>query len=175
MTGKLKSRSHMVDFLFALALFCVFAATALLVVLIGARVYKTTVDNMNINFERRTSLSYVSTKIRQFDSYGAVSIDDLDGIPVLAMRQSIDDSKYLTMVYYYEGALRERSVNELLISEGGKISANDGTIIMYLQDFRMYEVEPGVFNFTSVDKNGALSELIVCLQSKQRQTQNIRR
>ena len=163
--SRLKQRRHMVDFLFALALFCVFAATALLVVLIGARVYKSTVDGMNINFERRTSLAYVSTKIRQFDRNGAVSIDDLDGIPTLLMRQNFGESSYLTMVYYHDGALRERSLNELLIVEGDGISPDDGSIIMYLQDFSMSELEPGVFRFSSVDKNGTPSELTVCLQS----------
>jgi len=161
-----KSSRHMVDFLFALALFCVFAATALLVVLIGARVYKSTVDGMNINFDRRTSLSYVATKVRQFDHDGAVTIEDLNGTPVLAMRQSVGEATYLTMVYYHDGALRERSVNEVLIKEGGGLSAADGNIVMYLQDFSMHELAPGLFSFVSVDRNGTPSELVVGLQSQ---------
>ena len=48
-----KRNKSVVDFLFILALFGAFAITALFVVLFGARIYKTTVSNMNTNYEKR--------------------------------------------------------------------------------------------------------------------------
>ena len=50
---------HMVDILFVIALFCVFALSALMLVIIGSNVYKKTVTNMDNNFDSRTSFSYI--------------------------------------------------------------------------------------------------------------------
>ena len=50
-------KGHVVDFLFTLALFCVFAASALMVVVIGANVYRQTVRGMDSNYDSRTSLT----------------------------------------------------------------------------------------------------------------------
>ena len=74
-----KRNKSIVDFLFILALFGAFAITALFVVLFGARVYKTTVSNMNTNFEKRTAMSYVTEKIRSHDYTGGVEVTDVGG------------------------------------------------------------------------------------------------
>ena len=44
-------KDHVVDFLFTLALFCVFAASALTVVVTGANVYRQTVRRMDQNYD----------------------------------------------------------------------------------------------------------------------------
>ena len=44
---------HMVDVLFVIILFCVFAVSALILVMIGANVYKKTVNDMDSNFNSR--------------------------------------------------------------------------------------------------------------------------
>ena len=56
-------KGHVVDFLFTLALFCVFAASALMVVVIGANVYRQTVRGMDSNYDSRTSLTYLTEKV----------------------------------------------------------------------------------------------------------------
>ena len=77
MTTQSKTGTHMVDLLFTLALVCVFAASALMVVLIGANVYQNTVEGMDENFSARTSVTYVATKIRQNDTEGTAYISTL--------------------------------------------------------------------------------------------------
>lgn len=67
-------KGHVVDFLFTLALFCVFAASALMVVVIGANVYRQTVRGMDSNYDSRTSLTYLTEKVRQNDAANAVTI-----------------------------------------------------------------------------------------------------
>lgn len=61
----IKQKNHVVDLLFSLALFCVFAASALTIVIMGADVYQKSVNDMNRNSTIRTSLSYLSEKIHQ--------------------------------------------------------------------------------------------------------------
>ena len=57
-----RNRGSVIDVLFTLALFCVFCASALAVVLIGADVYTSTARNMDQNFSTRTAVSYVAEK-----------------------------------------------------------------------------------------------------------------
>ena len=68
MNIRFQPRRHVIDLLFTLALFCVFAASALLVVLIGADVYESSARGMDRNFGLQTSLHYVAAKVRQNDA-----------------------------------------------------------------------------------------------------------
>ena len=74
-----RARSSVIDVLFTLALFCVFCASALAVVLIGADVYTSTARNMDQNFSARTAVSYVAEKVRQSDAAGAVALGEIGG------------------------------------------------------------------------------------------------
>ena len=100
-----KRNKSIVDFLFILALFGAFAITALFVVLFGARVYKTTVSNMNTNFEKRTAMSYVTEKIRSHDYTGGVEVTDVGGTAstdehtALKLYQRMGDKNYVTYLY----------------------------------------------------------------------------
>ena len=61
-----KQEKHfIVDILFVLALFGVFAVSALALVTIGADVYQHTVEDMGVNYESRTAVSYIMEKVRQ--------------------------------------------------------------------------------------------------------------
>lgn len=109
-----RGNRRVVDVLFALALFCVFAAASLIVVLIGANVYRSTVDRMEIGFEINTSLTFVSTRIRQHDQAGGVRIDQLgqgQGQNAIVFRQEIGERAFDTWLYYHDGALREITIS----------------------------------------------------------------
>ena len=109
---KIKSgNKHTIDILFTLSLFCVFAASAFIVVYIGADVYRTTVNNMHIGFDSGTALNFVSTKIRQHDESGNIRIDSLDGHSALVLEQSIGEAVFETWIYHYNGALKELFIN----------------------------------------------------------------
>lgn len=91
-----QERRFIVDVLFVLALFGVFAVSALVLVTIGADVYQHTVQDMNSNYETRTAVSYITEKVRQNDLTTAdresgVSLTTLDGQPALMLAQDIDD------------------------------------------------------------------------------------
>ncbi len=102
----------MVDILFTLALFCVFAAASLMVVLIGAGVYKNTVEKMDRNFESSTPLNYVTTKVRQHDAADSVYLATLHGSSALVLEDVIGADTYQTWIYAYDGTLRELFVSK---------------------------------------------------------------
>ena len=105
-------RSTKIDSVFVIALFTMFAVTAFLLILIGAKQYQHTADTMDANYESRTISSYLTEKIRQNDSQGMVYITELEGSPALALETVENDVTYITYIYYYENALREIVVNE---------------------------------------------------------------
>ena len=100
------ARKHSTDILFVLVLFLVFTSSALAVILLGARVYQSTSSRMDSNYNVRTALAYVSEKIRQNDESGAVSLCELDGIPALTLSQRMEDTSYITYLYFQDGAFQ---------------------------------------------------------------------
>jgi len=106
-----KTRKHVVDVLFVITLFCVFAAACLFVVIIGANVYRSTIDRMQTNFEVHTSIAYVATKIRHNDTAGNIHMDTLDGKNALVLELELYDQIFQTWIYHYDGALREVFIN----------------------------------------------------------------
>ena len=103
----IKQKNHVVDLLFSLALFCVFAASALTIVIMGADVYQKSVNDMNRNSTIRTSLSYLSEKIHQNDAENGIRIDQLNDLPSLVLTQNLNGETYETWIYAYDGMLCE--------------------------------------------------------------------
>lgn len=103
----IKQKNHVVDLLFSLALFCVFAASALTIVIMGADVYQKSVNDMNRNSTIRTSLSYLSEKIHQNDAENGIRIDQLNNLPSLVLTQNLNGETYETWIYAYDGMLCE--------------------------------------------------------------------
>ena len=58
------NHQHIIDFLFVLSLFCVFAVSSVLLILFGADIYNKTVQQMECNYSSRTSIAYITEKIR---------------------------------------------------------------------------------------------------------------
>ena len=108
-----KQEKHfIVDILFVLALFGVFAVSALALVTIGADVYQHTVEDMGVNYESRTAVSYIMEKVRQNDTADSIFLTDL-----------------------YDGHLKELFMREGA-SLGGQVLPA-GTDIMDLQEFSL--------------------------------------
>ncbi len=140
---------HIIDLVFSLGLFCVFAATAFLVVTLGANVYQSTVSTMEENFSGRTALSYVAEKIRQNDSADSVSLTQIGDTPALRLLQTLDDEEYATYIYYTEGCLRELFTRMSL-----EPSLEAGQTILELDSFSVRQVQENLYQFTVTDEKG---------------------
>ena len=131
-----KQEKHfIVDILFVLALFGVFAVSALALVTIGADVYQHTVEDMGVNYESRTAVSYIMEKVRQNDTADSIFLTDLENVPALCMLSEIDEETYCTYLYLYDGHLKELFMREGA-SLGGQVLPA-GTDIMDLQEFSL--------------------------------------
>lgn len=151
---------HMIDFIFPVVLFLVFALSALTVTLLAARIYQSGTEHSARNDSARTSLSYVIEKVHQNDAEGVVSTGSFDGCDALILQQTYNDEIYDTYIYAYDGMLKE-----LFMKEGANATASDGKDILAVEEFTITELDDGLFRFHCVDADGQKAESIVSLQS----------
>ena len=157
-----QEKRHIVDVLFVLALFCVFAFSALTLVSIGASVYQKTVNSMDSNYNSRTAFSYVTEKIRQNDASEAISIGTLSNQPAIILTQKIEGKQYTTYLYEYDGYL-----TELFMQSGldlGEDTLKAGHPLIELNDFELAEIEPALYRFTLTTKEGESLTLYISVQ-----------
>lgn len=102
-----KQQKHIIDILFVLTLFGLFALSAIFLISVGADVYSKTVNHMEENFDTRTSMAYVTEKIRQSDREGALTIGQLDGHDALIITTQVSGTSYHTYLYEYDHYLKE--------------------------------------------------------------------
>lgn len=117
---------HMIDLFFVLSLFCVFAVSSVVLILFGADIYNKTVSSMNENYASRTSVAYITEKIRQSDICDSVRIDNSLGYERLLMTRTINGMEYAISLYEYDGYLYElfaRTDIELPLDAGQQVIA----------------------------------------------------
>ena len=147
MNNKNENR-HMIDVLFVLTLFFVFALSTLTLVILGANVYRSTVNHMSENFTDRTSYAYITQKLRQEDESGSISIGDIEGIPACIMTNEVNGAIYNTYLYEYDGYLYE-----LLARADLHMKATDGTPILPLEKFNIDKANDNLFKITINTEN----------------------
>lgn len=153
----LKIQNHSIDLIFILGLFCLFALCSLTLVMTGAGVYKKTVSHMDANYSGRTALSYITEKIRQCDSQGAIAIGETgDHETALLLKQNYSGAVYVTCIYVHNGNLCE-----LFVPEGSALEAEQGEVIMSLQSLSMELTKNGLYHFTARDTKGILSDIYI--------------
>jgi len=107
MSGREMRRGGMAGAMFTILLFLVFVLCALFTVLIGGRVYENINARTENTYRKDVALSYIANKVRQGDEAGRVSLTEMDGLTVLKLEQMIQDSVYVTEIYYQDGRLWE--------------------------------------------------------------------
>jgi hypothetical protein len=147
---------HVVDILFVLALLCVFAVSAMILIILGANIYKVTVSHMNDNFSSRTSYAYIVQKIRQHDAEDSVSSGSFNGRPSIILKDNIDGTDYDTYLYESDGYLCE-----LLTRADQKMNTDAGTHIMPVTGFRIDRINDNLYHIMIKTDNSHNVDLYV--------------
>ena len=153
-------QGHTIDLIFPIAVFFVFAASSLAVLLLAANIYSKQTADADANYMSRISLYYVNEKIHQNDKDGGVSIQSLEGQDCLALQTNLIDVLYTTYIYEHEGQLKE-----LFIRNDVEAHLKDGKPIMEINNFTMDVIGEGLFRFSSVDPDGNTQSLITSERS----------
>ena len=138
------NRKHTVDTLFVFLLYGLFALLSVLLILIGARVYRRTVENTEARGDVRASLSYVANKIRSSDR---AALETRSGLSVLVLTQRAGEEDFETCIYYTGGALKE-----YLTEAEAPFYPEKGETVTALTAFSFAE-EDGLLIVTSVIDN----------------------
>lgn len=153
--------NSIVDMLFLLALFGVFLISALFIVLFGANIYKKTATDMDSNFKARTSVAYITEKIRRNDVEGGVVLLQKNGHDTLALRQTTGHGTYDTYLYYADGYLRE-----ITLSSGTEFAPETGAKILEMQAFAIEEINESLLAFRVTDTEGIETTFYVSVNAK---------
>ena len=140
-------RGRSIDTIFVLIVFSIFAFSVLMVLMLGASIYRNINDIARDGQDEHTALSYVWTKTKNFDDAGSVHVGDFSGVPALFIDESIDDIKYRTAIYNYDGWLME------LFSEAAlEFYPTDGVRVVMIDNLSFDAVDNGLIKVTAGDK-----------------------
>ena len=160
MKQKNESR-HMVDVLFVLTLFSVFAVSSILLIAVGAKVYQNTINNMETHFTSTTSLSYITEKIRQNDVNGGISIEAFGDGDALVLTTRYNEEEYCTYIYSHGGYLKE-----LFTKRSISLSPEAGQNILEILDFSVVAIDEGLYEITLVDDKHRLETIRISAKAK---------
>lgn len=148
-----KPKRHVIDWVFMLGLFALFAMLCVILLMMGANVYQKITRRMDNDSMARISLSYISEKIHQADQEGSVRMTKVEDTPALALTAEKKNTSYTTYIYYYEG-----NVCELLIKSGKTPVCSQGTPVAEVQNLTLEEAEEGCFHVSVTDSSGQVTE-----------------
>lgn len=156
----MRERRHGVNGLLTLLIYGIFALFSLLLVVVGARVYRNIVSTGNANTQVRSSFSYVANKVRMSTrAAGTVRLEERDGIEVLVLESAVEG--YENRIYYYDGALREAYQ-----AAEQPFSPELGEKLMEIPEFRIEETEAGHLVMSTTDGDGNQRSLHLYIEGK---------
>lgn len=158
-----QTRRHGLDSVFVLLLFGVFACCLMLVLLTGARSYKSVADRGEVAYEQRICTQYIATKVRHNDYSGGVTVGPFSAeepeLSTLFLHQTIEGEDYWVRIYCYDGTVRE-----LFTEANQAMEPEDGQEVMTASALH-FTLEEGLLTITAADTAGQISELSLLLRS----------
>ena len=107
MAGGYTRSEHSMQGAFIFVLLGMFALMSTLMVLLGAQMYRATVEHSEDNNQGRLLSAYVRSMIRAQDSGQTIEITEENDVPVLCMKEDWDGDVYVTRLYQHDGSLYE--------------------------------------------------------------------
>lgn len=119
------ARGGGISLLFMILLFFALGIFSVVTVITGARVYENINTRAEDNFRGQTVLSYITHKVRQADEKGMISVEIIQGVDVLILKEEYQSLEYQTMIYSIDGQLKE-----LFTQVDSGLGLSDGIEIM---------------------------------------------
>jgi len=137
-------RGQRIDTVFVLIIFCVFAISVLMVLMLGANTYSSVTAMSREEHAERTVLSYIWTKVRNSDEGGNIQVTSFHGLPALFIGEEAGGVQYRTLIYHYDGW-----VYELFSEEDLEFDPIDGTKTIMAENLLLEELEHGLIRVTA--------------------------
>ncbi|MBO4883072.1 MAG: DUF4860 domain-containing protein [Lachnospiraceae bacterium] len=156
-----KTQPHIIDVIFVLALFGAFAFSSVMLIIIGSNIYRGTINNMQDNFETRTSASYICEKVRQGE---LVESESVEGNDAIAIYKQIGEREYVTYLYERDGYLCE-----LFTSADNEVTSSALAAGQKITELNSLSVSPAADSLIEIlikNKNGTTSRLLLSSYSE---------
>lgn len=131
-----------------LLLLLFFAVSALLTAVFGVSMYRSISGDSDANYALRASMAYVSGKVRALDSEGFLSAENIGGVDVLVLSETIEGFVYNTYIYIYDGKLCE-----LYVDDGFAFDPAVGIPLVEVESFS-FAVGGGALSMTATAPTG---------------------
>ena len=146
-----KASGHKMDTVFVLIIFCVFALSVLFVLMLGVSIYQNVTGLTQDGNDEQVALSYIWSKVKNEDKSGSLSVGQFHGCPALFFDEEFNEVEYRTIIYHYDGWIRELTSEKDLDFE-----PLDGAQVMKLEKLSFAEQEYGMIKIAA----GGLSLLV---------------
>ena len=157
----MKTKSHSISGAFVFMLLGVFAVFSMLLVVLGAQAYRTTVDGAAAHTQKRIVTAFVRNAVRAQDERGAIAVEEHDGLPVLALTSEMDGESYVQYIYGYNGQLCE-----LFTSAEYEFAPEDGEPVCAAQTFEP-TLEGSLLTVRVTDETGGFSPVYIARRCAQ--------
>ena len=164
---KEKSKKSNLTALAPLLIFLIFTVCILTVLLTGADIYKKISLRDQNSFQRRTTVQYLTTRIRQSDSEGMVFVGDFNAEDkdntgdTLFLQEEINGRTFFTRIYCHEGYLYE-----LFSGAGLETSKQYGEQILKVNDLN-FTIHNNLLYIEITHADFSTDTLILQLHSKE--------
>ncbi|MDR2714122.1 MAG: DUF4860 domain-containing protein [Coriobacteriales bacterium] len=157
----MRQKRHSFDLLLVLIIFCVYAAGALFLCVVGANTYKDISAVMQSNYDLRTGVLYLTEKTRQNDVAGAISVQKVGDVDALVLVEQETGLGYETWIFVHEGMLCEE-----LIFSGSKVDLNMLQAIMPMQSMKLTLDENNILSIKLVGADGIENSRMLMLKAQ---------
>ena len=148
------NRKHSVNTVFTLLLLAVFALAAVFTLILGAKIYENEASELQNNFDARTSIIYLSEKIRTCpaDDFEIRKVDDFIA---LVLTETLENQKYESWIFVSDGNLCET-----VVPAGSDILPQTGQPIMALKAFEVELTDGGIKITVHTERGQTLSTFV---------------
>jgi len=140
----MRNSANKVDSVFVLMVFCVFALSVFLVLMLSGGTYANMVDLSTEGQNERIALSYIRTKVRNADSTGGISVREFSANQALALEEVFGETVFVTYIYLFDGWL-----HELFHEEGLVFGPEDGRAIIRADSLNFELMDSGLIRVST--------------------------
>ena len=144
----------------SMALTCVFGTFLLLSMAAGAGVYRRVGERIERSAAERTGLTYITAKIHSADQAGGIRAGTFGSTDAVYLLENLDGVPYETILYVYDGALRE-----LFCEQAWEPGPEAGQAVTEARELLVTEAAPGLLRLRYTGGDGHVSQADVWMRS----------
>ena len=131
-------KNHSINMMFTILLLGIFALTAIFSAVMGATVYANSAEKLQANFDTRTSLIYLSEKIRTnpSDDY---DVREVDGNTALVLTEKLGDYVFESWIF-----VSNERLCEITVMQGDTVVPGTAQQIMDLRSLDAQKKDGGI-------------------------------